>query len=327
MASRGRPKPPLVLTTDDRATLERWARGRSTAQALALRARIVLSSAAGATNQQVAAQLGVNATTVGKWRSRFLERGLDGLADEPRPGAPRKITEDKIEEVVLKSLEEAPPEGTRWSTRSMAVATGLSQTAVSRIWRAVGLQPHQAESFRLLSGQTFTARVHGIAGLYLDVPERALALHCIDRIDQTTDRSDEGSPRPHVTAGRSASSLSSALEAASTKVLGSTSRPRRTAEVKGFLERLDAEAPASFDVYLVLDQYATHKTQTVQRWLSRHPRFHLHFMPAGFVWLNLVERWFSESRAGSVPLIERSIDDWIAHWNDDPRPYVWVKSG
>jgi transposase len=334
MASRGRPKPPLVLTADDRATLERWARGRSTAQALALRSRIVLASANGATNQQVAAELGVNPTTVGKWRSRYVARGLDGLSDDPRPGAPRKITDDRVEQVLVKSLEEAPPEGTRWSTRSMAAATGLSQTAVSRIWRAFGLQPQQAESFRVLTDPAFIGRVRHVAGLYLDVPERALALACEDRSVEPIARTrwvvpvlPQAPARGSAPSSHPASSLSSALDVASTKLLGSSSRRQRAAEFKTFLEHLDAGTRTGRDLHLILDEYTTHKAQSIQRWLTRHPRVHLHFVPTGFAWLNLVERWFGESAGAELPAVEREVDDWIARWNDDPRPYVWVKSG
>jgi transposase len=321
-----------VLTADDRDTLDRWARGRSTAQALALRSRIVLASAAGATNQQVAAELGINPTTVGKWRSRFVARGLDGLADDPRPGAPRKITDDRVEELIVKSLEEAPPGGGRWSTRSMAAATGLSQTAVSRIWRAFGLQPQQAESFRFLTDPAFINRVRDVAGLYVDVPERALALCCDDEAGVPAGRTRWVVPVPPQaptgrgpSSGHLASSFSVALDVASTKVLGSTTRRQRASEFKSFLELLDAETPAPLDVHLILDEYTTHKAQAVQRWLARHPRVHLHFVPTGFAWLNLVERWFGLRAGSALPAVERGIDDWIARWNDDPRPYVWVK--
>jgi transposase len=341
MASRGRPKPQLVLTADDRATLERWARGRSTAQALALRSRIVLASEAGATNQQVAAELGVNPTTVGKWRSRFVARGLDGLSDDPRPGAPRKITDDRVEQVLVKSLEEGPPDGSRWSTRSMAAATGLSQTAVSRIWRSFGLQPQQAESFRLLTEPAFIDGVRSIAGLYLDVPERALALCCATETSEVVSASrwvvpvlPRGPSQRTRPSGTPASSLAAAIEVASTKVVGSAGRRQRATEFKTFLELLDAETDDARNVHLILDQYVTHKVQLVQRWLGRHPRFHLHFVPTGFAWLNLVERWFAElaardhqrSSASFMPVVEGQIDDWIASWNDDPRPYGWVKT-
>lgn len=334
MASRGRPKPPLVLTADDRATLERWARGRSTAQALALRSRIVLASANGATNQQVAAELGINPTTVGKWRSRYVARGLDGLSDDPRPGAPRKITDDRVEQVLVKSLEEAPPDGTRWSTRSMAAATGLSQTAVSRIWRAFGLQPQQAESFRVLTDPAFIGRVRDVAGLYLDVPERALALACEDCSVEPTGRTrwvvpvlPQAPARGTGASSHPASSLSAALEVASTKLLGSLSRRQRASEFKTFLEQLDGGTPADRDLHLILDEYTTHKAQAIQRWLTRHQRVHLHFVPTGFAWLNLVERWFGERAESQLPAVERGVDDWIVRWNDDPRPYLWVKSG
>jgi transposase len=305
----------------------------------------VLASAAGATNQQVAAELGVNPTTVGKWRSRYVARGLDGLADDPRPGAPRKITDDRVESVIVKLLEEAPPDGTRWSTRSMAAATGLSQTAVSRIWRGFGLQPHQAESFRLLTDPTFIARVRDIAGLYLDVPERALALCCDDHADAAPAQQRRwvvqvlpqlgrtGSPPRRRASDHPASSLSAALDVASTKVRGSTSRRQRANEFKGFIELLEVETPGQLDLHLILDQYVTHKAQPVQRWLTRHPRFHLHFVPSGFAWLNLAERWFTELTAreqqrrgeSCLPAVERGVDDWIAGWDDDPRPYLWTK--
>jgi transposase len=310
---------------------------------MALRARIVLASASGATNQEVAAQLGVNPTTVGKWRNRFVARGLDGLSDDPRPGAPRRITDDRVEQVIMKTLEEIPEDSPHWSTRSMAAATGLSQTAVSRIWRSFGLQPQRAVSFKRLTDPAFIAKVCDVVGLYLDFPERALVLASGD----DPQPSSEALKQPHLPilpvtpglrnhddASHGATSLYAVLDAASAKVLGSIHRRQRVMEFKAFLERVDGEVPSELNVDLILDDYATHKAPVIYRWLTRHPRFQLHFVPTGFAWLNLVERWFAEltarelrqDRACSMPGVEQDINDWIDTSHDNPRPFAWAKT-
>ncbi len=343
MGQRGRPKQPVVLGDPDREVLQRWARRPSTAQALATRARIVLGAAEGRTNRAVAGDVGVNENTVAKWRRRFLERGVQGLLDEPRPGAPRTITDDKVEDIIVKTLEETPPDATHWSTRSMAKAAKISQTSVSRIWRAFGLKPHLQETFKLSTDPQFIDKVRDVVGLYLDPPERAVVL-CVDEKSQmqALDRTQPtfpllpGTPEraTHDYKRNGTSSLFAALDAATGKVIGQLRRRHRAVEFKKFLAAIDAEVPDDLDVHLVLDNYATHKTPEIQRWLARHPRFHLHFTPTGASWLNLVERWFAElttkklqrSTHKSVQALEADVRDWIATWNDNPRPFVWRKT-
>jgi transposase len=343
MARTGRPKAELVLSEEERSVLERLVRRHMSAQALALRARIVLACASGKPSTAVAAELRVNQATVGKWRRRFVERRLEGLFDEPRPGATRTVTDDQIEAVIVKTLEEKPKDATHWSTRSMAAAMGMSQTSIVKIWQAFGLQPHRAETFKLSSDPQFIEKLRDVVGLYLDPPERAVVL-CADEKSQIQALNRfqpilpmmPGTPerRSHDDVRHGTTSLFAALDMTTGQVIGSLHRRHRSSEFKKFLERIDAEVPAHLDVHLVLDNYATHKTPDIMRWLLRHPRFHLHFTPTSSSWLNVVERWFSELTTKkikrgahtSVQGLERDIRDWIAHWNEDPKPYVWVKT-
>ena len=285
----------------------------------------------------------VPATTVGKWRHRFVEDRLDGLFDEPRTGAPRRITDDQVEQVIVKTLEEKPKDATHWSTRSMATAMGLSPTTVGRIWRAFGLQPHRSESFKLSTDPLFIEKVRDIVGLYLDPPERAAVL-CVDEKSQiqALNRFQPILPmmpatperRSHDYVRHGTTSLFAALDMGSGKVIGFLKARHRASEFKKFLVKIDEQVPVELDVHLVLDNYATHKTPDITRWLERHPRFHLHFTPTSGSWLNMVERWFGERTTKkikrgahtSVRALEKDIRDWIKHWNDNPRPYVWVKT-
>jgi transposase len=344
MAERGRPKAPLVLTEEERQTLERWARRRTSAQALALRARIVLACAEGATNQAVAERLGIWPQTVGKWRARFVTDRLEGLSDEPRPGRPRTIADQQVEEVVVKALEEPPPgHDTHWSTRSMARATGLSQTAISRIWRAFGLKPHLTQTWKLSSDPQFIDKVRDIVGLYLDPPERALVL-CVDEKSQiqALDRTAPTLPilpttparRAHDDVRHGTASLFAALDVASGQVISQVHRRHRHQEFLRFLKTIDQAVPAELELHLICDNYATHKTPAIKTWLLRHPRFHLHFTPTSASWLNLVERWFAEltnrklrrSTHRSVAELEADLAAWIAAWNAAPKPFVWTKT-
>ncbi|MGH7735496.1 MAG: IS630 family transposase, partial [Gemmatimonadales bacterium] len=300
---RGRPKAELTLTVEERAALERLARRRTSAQAMALRARIILASADGAPNAAVAGGLGVVPATVGKWRRRFVASRLDGLFDEPRPGAPRTVTDDRVEAVIVKTLEAKPRDATHWSTRSMARTMGMSQTSISLIWRAFGLQPQRAESFKLSTDPLFTEKVRDVVGLYLDPPERAVVL-CVDEKSQIQALARfgpilpmlTGTPerRSHDYVRHGTTSLFAGLDTLTGKVIGALHRRHRSSEFRAFLERIDAEVPDELAVHLILDNYATHKTPAIKRWLLRHPRFHLHFTPTGASWLNLVERWFAE---------------------------------
>ncbi|MFG2125644.1 IS630 family transposase [Streptomyces sp. NPDC048710] len=323
--------------------LQSWVRRRTSAQALALRSRIVLECADGHAIAEVARRLQITTDTVRTWRRRFLERRLDGLCDEPRPGVPRKITDADVERVIVKTLEETPKNATHWSTRSMAAATGMSQSAVSRIWRAFGLQPHRAETFKLSRDPLFVDKVRDVVGLYLDPPERALVL-CVDEKSQiqALDRSQPVLPmmpgvperRSHDYIRAGTTTLFAALDTATGKVIGSLHRRHRATEFRKFLIKLDHEVPAGLEVHLILDNYVTHKVPVIKRWLAAHPRFHLHFIPTGSSWLNLVERWFAELtqkklRRGvhrSVQALERDIRSWLADWNEQPRPFVWTKT-
>jgi transposase len=339
----GRPKAELVLSDDERSALEGWVRRRSTPQAWALRCRIILECASGASNKDVAEKLGSTAHAVGRWRSRFVTHRIAGLGDMPRPGGPRTVTDAQVAELIAATLERTPKDATHWSTRSMAEQTGLSQSTVSRIWRAFGLQPHRSETFKLSTDPYFVDKMHDVVALYLDPPERALVF-CVDEKSQiqALDRSQPVLPMmPGVPQRMTAdyvrhgtTTLFAALEVATGKVIGSLHRRHRAEEFKKFLAKLDREVPRDLQIHLVLDNYATHKTPTVKNWLLAHPRFHLHFTPTGSSWLNLVERWFAELtnkqiRRGvhtSVQALEADIRSWIATWNTEPRPYVWTKT-
>lgn len=343
MAKPGRPKRELVLTAEERDTLERWARRHTSSQALALRCRIVLACAEGGTNVEVATRLGIYDDTVGKWRNRFIDRRLDGLHDEPRPGKPRSIGDDDVERVIVKTLEEKPADATHWSTRSMARATGMSQSAISRIWRAFGLKPHLTENFKLSPDPLFIEKVRDIVGLYLNPPEAAVVL-CVDEKSQiqALDRTSPvlpllpGTPerRTHDYRRNGTTNLFAALDVASGNVIADMSPRHRAEEFRRFLNLIDNSVPAELDVHVIVDNNATHKTPSIRRWLVRHPRFTLHFTPTYSSWLNLVERWFAELtnkwlRRGthnSTRELIGSIRTWIELWNDDPRPFVWHKS-
>lgn len=339
----GRPLTPLSLTDDQTETLERWLRRRKTAQALALRAQLVLLSARGVSNQDVAAWLHITPQTVSKWRGRFVERGLDGLLDEPRPGAPRTISDAAVEQVISLTLETLPENATHWSTRLMATRTGMSQSAISRIWRAFGLQPHRSETFKLSSDPLFIEKVRDIVGLYLNPPDKALLL-CVDEKSQiqALDRTQPLLPmrpgqierRTHDYVRHGTTSLFAALIVKTGQVLAQCHRRHRSVEFRKFLDHIDANVPEDLDVHLIVDNYGTHKTALIQRWLVRHPRFHLHFTPTGSSWLNLVERFFAaltekQLRRGvhrSTRELENAIYRYIHHQNRDPKPFIWTKT-
>jgi transposase len=279
MGHGGRPKAELVLSTEERLVLERLANRRKSAQAMAIRARIVINCAKGDTNRDVAAHLGVSEAMVGKWRRRFVEHRLDGLSDDPRPGAPRTVTDDQVEKVIVKTLEEKPKDATHWSTRSMAEAVGMSRTTINRIWNAFGLQPHRAESFKLSTDPFFVEKVRDVVGLYLDPPERAVVL-CVDEKSQIQALNRfqpilpmlPGTPerRSHDYVRHGTTSLFAALDMASGKVIGSLKQRHRAQEFKSFLVQIDTEVPEGLEVHLILDNYATHKTPDIQRWLLRN---------------------------------------------------------
>src|SRR5271154_171305 len=333
----------VVLSDEEREQLESWARRPKSAQALAQRSRIVLAAAEGLKNTEISLRLSLDHAPVRKWRSRFARDRLDGLVDEPRPGKPRTISDAQVEEVIVKTLESTPRDATHWSTRSMASEVGLSQTAVSRIWRAFGLQPHRQETWKLSKDPQFVAKVRDVVGLYLNPPERAVVL-CVDEksqiqaLDRTAPilRMLPGTPQraTHDYKRAGTSSLYAALDITTGKVIGSLHARHRAIEFKKFLQTLDHEVPADLDVHVILDNSSTHKTPPVKKWLLAHPRFVLHFTPTSSSWLNLVERWFSEPtskklRRGthrSVRELNSDIRTWINDWNDDPRPYVRTKT-
>ena len=343
MGPRAELEAQLVLTEDERVTLERWARRHTSAQVLATRCRIVLACAEVGTVAEVVARLGVSPTTVRKWRRRFGEQRLDGLHDEPRPGAPRSIGDDDVERVIVKTLEDTPANATHWSTRSMAAATGMSQSAVSRIWRAFGLKPHLVESFKLSPDPLFIEKVRDIVGLYLNPPDAAVVL-CVDEKAQiqALDRSAPvlpllpGTPerRTHDYVRHGTTNLYAALELASGNVIADLTPRHRAEEFRRFLNLIDHTVPAHLDVHVIVDNSSTHKSSTIQRWVVRHPRFTLHFTPTYSSWLNLVERWFAEltnkwlkrGTHRSTRQLIASIRTWINRWNDDPRPFVWHKT-
>jgi transposase len=343
MDGRGRPKAELVLSEQERDTLMSWSRRRKSAQALALRCRIVLMCADGLSNTEVADALDVSRPTVGKWRSRFIERRLEGLVDEDRPGAPRKITDEQVERVVVDTLESTPTNATHWSRASMAQRSGLSPSTVGRIWKGFQLKPHLSETFKLSKDPLFIDKVRDVVGLYLDPPEKAVVL-CVDEKSQVQalDRSQPVLPmmpgmpekRTHDYARNGITSLFAALDMASGKVIGAFHRRHRSVEYRKFLIKIDKEVPAELDVHIICDNYATHKTDIIQKWLAAHPRFHVHFIPTSSSWLNMVERWFGELTTKllqrgvhkSVQALEADIRAWIENWNDDPRPYVWTKT-
>jgi transposase len=333
----------LVVSDEEREQLEAWARRRKSAQALAQRSRIVLAAAEGLKNTEIAERLAITRGMAAKWRSRFAELRLDGLLDEPRPGRPRTINDAQVEEVIVRTLETTPRDATHWSTRSLAREVGLTQTAVSRIWRAFGLQPHRQDTWKLSTDPQFVAKVRDVVGLYLAPPERAVVL-CVDEKSQiqALDRTAPILPMLPGTPARAThdyrragtSSLYAALNISTGQVIGALHARHRAIEFKKFLQTIDREVPADLTVHLVLDNSSTHKTPAIQRWLAAHPRFVLHFTPTSSSWLNLVERWFAELttkklRRGthrSVRQLNTDIRAWIETWNHDPKPFVWTKT-
>lgn len=339
----GRPIPPLGLTEEERQTLQNWTRRPKTAQALALRARIILLCGEGKTNTLVARQMSVRIQTVCKWRQRFIDRRLDGLLDEPRPGTPRKVSDADIERVLTMTLESTPKDATHWSTRSLASSSGLSRSTISRIWQAFALQPHRSETFKLSKDPLFIEKVRDIVGLYLNPPDRALVL-CVDEKSQiqALDRTQPLLPmrpgqverRTHDYARHGTTSLFAALDVKTGKVIGECHRRHRSTDFRKFLDTIEQAVPKELHVHLIMDNYGTHKTATIHRWLAKRPRFHVHFTPTSASWINLVERWFAaltekQIRRGahrSVNQLEAAIKEYLSITNQAPKPFVWTKT-
>ena len=333
----------IELSDDEREQLEAWSRRPSSAQALAARSRIVLLAGQGLRNTEIAERLGVHRNMATKWRARFAEHRLDGLIDEPRPGRPRTVTDQQVEAVVIRTLESTPKDATHWSTRSMAREVGLTQSAVLRIWKAFGLQPHRQDTWKLSKDPQFIEKVRDVVGLYLNPPERAVVLRVDEKSQiQALDRTAPilpmlpGTPEraTHDYKRSGTSSLYAALDIATGQVISALHSRHRAIEFKQFLQAIDREVPGDLDVHVILDNSSTHKTPAIRRWLAAHPRFVLHFTPTSSSWLNLVERWFAELTAKklrrgahrSVGQLNADIRAWMDSWNDDPKPFVWVKT-
>lgn len=340
---KGRPKASLTMTEGEREALERYDRGRTVSQALALRARIVLRAVAGMNNQQIASELGVTRQTVGIWRARFIRNRIDGLTDLPRPNIHRKLSDERVEEIIRVTLRTSPYGATHWSTRKMARAAGVSQSSVSRVWRAFQLKPHRVSKFTLSTDDFFVEKVRDIVGLYLAPPDHAVVL-CLDEKSQVQalERTQPLLPlsfgvpqRATATYKRhGVTNLFAALDVATGKVIGECYPRKRAVEFRRFLQRVDQEVPDEFYVELVVDNSSIHGAPEVKRWLRKHPRFRMHFTPTYSSWINMVERWFGKLteetlRRGShssTAELQAAIEKHIAGTNADPKPFVWTKT-
>lgn len=341
--ARGPKIPTVTMSAEERDTLERWARRPTTSQALAMRARVVLASAAGQSILDVARAEDISWATAKRWRARFIRKRLDGLLDEPRPGAPRQVSDADVERVLTLTLESTPREATHWSTRAMARTSGLSPATVGRIWRAFALQPHRTETFKLSKDPLFIEKVRDIVGLYLQPPDHALVLSVDEKSQiQALDRSAPVLPMRPGQAERHAhdyirhgtTTLFAALDVRTGRVIGECHERHRAQEFRRFLDTIDAAVPPQLDIHLILDNYATHKTALIRRWLAKRPRYHVHFTPTSASWLNLVERWFVELtekqlRRGvhrSTRQLVETIERFLAVTNETAKPFVWTKT-
>src|SRR5712672_2897943 len=339
----GRPKQPLALTAEERDRLQSLAHRSRSQPLLARRARVVLACGDGLDNQAVARKLRVSLGMVGKWRGRFLKARVDGLYDEPRPGAPRKVSDEQVERVVIQTLESTPRGETHWSTRGLAEATGLSRMTISRIWHAFGLQPHRTDAFKLSPDPQLIEKVRDIVGLYMNPPEHALVL-CVDEKSQiqALDRTQPLLPmqpgqierRSHDYKRHGTTSLFAALDVKAGTVVGKCMARHRASEFRKFLDEIERNVPANLDVHIIMDNYATHKTKPIRNWFAKRPRWHVHFTPTSASWINQVERFFAllTERAlkrgvfRSVADLEKAIKAYIEATNADPKPFRWTKT-
>ncbi|WP_104176379.1 IS630 family transposase [Cryobacterium sp. Y50] len=343
MSRTGRPKTELILTDEEREQLLRWSRRPTSAQALALRSRIILGCAEGLDNTSVAAQVGCSTNTVSKWRARFVASQLDGLMDEARPGRPASISADQVEEVVVATLESTPKNATHWSRAKMAERSGLSKSTIGRVWKAFELKPHRQNGFKLSNDPLFVEKVYDVVGLYLNPPEAAV-VYCVDEKTQVQAlaRSQPAFPmmpgmpekRTHDYMRHGTTSLFAAFNTADGSVISSIHRRHRSIEFQKFLNKINADVPDEFAVHLVCDNYSTHKSPTIKRWLEAHPRFTMHFTPTYSSWINQVERFFAYVTADllqrsdhrSVQALEADVRNWVKAWNENPKPFIWTKS-
>jgi transposase len=339
----GRPLPLLSLSDEERSFLERQTRRHKAARALSDRCRIVLLCAEGKQNKAISEELGISENTVGKWRRRFLLERIDGLYDEYRPGRPRTIEDDQVAEVIEKTLHSKPTDATHWSIRTMAAETGFSHTTIRRMWNAFGLQPHRSETFKLSSDPLFVDKVRDIVGLYLNPPSRALVLSVDEKSQiQALDREQPVLPmmpgiperQTHNYVRHGTTSLFAALDVASGFVIGKCYKRHRAAEFLDFLKQIDKQVPEDTEVHIIMDNYATHKTDAIRAWLARRPHYHVHFTPTSASWINQVERWFAELTRKqlqrgvhtSIQKLEADIRNFIDRNNQNPKPFKWTKS-
>lgn len=339
----GRPPTAITLTTSQRRDLERWAKGRSVSHQLVLRARIILACADGGSTNEVAELVQVTPQTVSRWRKRFAQGGTNALHDLPRPNTDRKLADDKVEELIRTTLQTKPKGRTHWSTRLLAKKLGVSQSSVSRVWRAFKLKPHRQDTFRLSTDDFFIEKVRDVVGLYMSPPDNAIVL-CVDEKSQVQ-ALERGQPVLPMLFGQperktpqylrhGTTTLFAALDVATGQVIGECHRRHRAVEFRSFLKTIDKEVPDELQVHLIMDNYSTHTAPEIQRWLKKHPRFHFHFVPTYSSWLNQVERWFAllteqALRRGvhrSTQALEQAIRDYIDAHNENPKPFVWTKT-
>jgi transposase len=341
----------IKLTDEEKAVLERYLRRRKTGRSMAQRAEIILRAASGENNCEIARAVQATRQTVRVWRERFVKRRLDGLDDEPRPGAPRKIGDERIEAIIVKTLEEKPANATHWSTRDMARAAGISASSVHRVWRAFSLQPHRVETFKLSTDPQFIEKVRDIVGLYLDPPDKALVI-CVDEksqiqaLDRTQPllpmRPGQAERRSHDYERHGTTTLFAGFIAAATaktsikagSVIGRCMPRHRALEFRKFLDEVEQNVPSGLDIHIIMDNASSHKTKQIRDWFAKRPRWHMHFTPTSSSWLNQVERFFAlltekqlkRSAHRSVRALIADIQTFIENHNNNPKPLRWTKT-